>query len=186
MDNIRKAHNLVKRNLIQKVVPTGAHVLDVGCGRGGDLQKWAHCAVKLDACDPDKGALEEAIFAFEKAARDEAPELRATALNNLAIAQARSGDYSSARASWLEAKKLRPRDPSIQRNLDLLEARTSFVVAHRLSTLRNADRLLVLERGKLVGFGTHDALLGDCPVYRRMWQAQQLRTQDERLQIEQS
>jgi len=60
MDSIRKAHNLVKRNLIQKVVPIGAHVLDVGCGRGGDLQKWAHCGVRLDACDPDKGALDEA------------------------------------------------------------------------------------------------------------------------------
>ncbi len=56
----------------------------------------------------------------------------------------------------------------------LLEARTSFVVAHRLSTLRNADRLLVLDRGRCVGFGPHEALLRDCALYRRLWESQQL------------
>lgn len=56
----------------------------------------------------------------------------------------------------------------------LLETRTSFVVAHRLSTLRNADRLLVLDHGKCVGFGKHDALLRDCPIYRRLWDSQKL------------
>ena len=41
----------------------------------------------------------------------------------------------------------------------LIEGRTTFAIAHRLSTLRNASRLMVMERGKLVELGTHDELL---------------------------
>ncbi|BDI33810.1 ABC transporter [Capsulimonas corticalis] len=41
----------------------------------------------------------------------------------------------------------------------LVAGRTTFAIAHRLSTLRNADRLMVIERGKLVELGTHDELL---------------------------
>jgi ABC-type multidrug transport system fused ATPase/permease subunit len=68
----------------------------------------------------------------------------------------------------------------------LLESRTSFVVAHRLSTLRNANRLLVLERGRCVGFGPHDQLLHDCPLYRRLWESQLLSAPREYRQIEQA
>ncbi len=59
----------------------------------------------------------------------------------------------------------------------LLQQRTSFVVAHRLSTLRNADRLLVLDRGELVGDGTHEQLLVSCDIYRRLWESQLLTAQ---------
>jgi ABC-type multidrug transport system fused ATPase/permease subunit len=68
----------------------------------------------------------------------------------------------------------------------LLESRTSFVVAHRLSTLRNADRLLVLEGGRCVGFGPHEELLHDCPLYRQLWESQQLADPRDSRQIEQT
>ncbi|MEQ1728544.1 MAG: peptidase domain-containing ABC transporter [Vicinamibacterales bacterium] len=49
---------------------------------------------------------------------------------------------------------------AVQQNIDsLLEGRTAFVIAHRLSTVRNADVILVLERGKLVEQGSHDELM---------------------------
>ena len=48
----------------------------------------------------------------------------------------------------------------MQQNIGaLLEGRTVFVIAHRLSTVRNADITLVLERGRLVEHGTHDELM---------------------------
>jgi len=66
-------------------------------------------------------------------------------------------------------------EKEVQRAIDqLMIGRTTFVIAHRLSTLRKADKLLVLEAGRCVGFDTHEALLGDCPVYKRLWQAQYL------------
>ena len=54
----------------------------------------------------------------------------------------------------------------VKRNIDrLLEGRTAFVVAHRLSTIRNADVIVVLERGRLVEKGSHDELLARKGVY---------------------
>lgn len=54
----------------------------------------------------------------------------------------------------------------------LMEGRTTFVIAHRLSTLRRANRLVVLDEGRLVGLGTHDELLATCPTYRGLWGTQ--------------
>ena len=49
---------------------------------------------------------------------------------------------------------------AVKENIDqLLEGRTSFVIAHRLSTVRNADLILVIEKGRLVEQGTHDDLM---------------------------
>ena len=60
MEVIRKNHNDAKRNLIQSVSKEGEHILDVGCGFGGDLQKWHKCGVNINMCDPEPSALEEA------------------------------------------------------------------------------------------------------------------------------
>ncbi|MFN5651519.1 MAG: ATP-binding cassette domain-containing protein, partial [Actinomycetes bacterium] len=46
------------------------------------------------------------------------------------------------------------------------------VVAQRVSTIRNADRILVLEDGEAVGIGTHDELLSTCPTYQEIVESQ--------------
>ena len=57
----------------------------------------------------------------------------------------------------------------VQQSLErLLEGRTSFVVAHRLSTIRRADRILVIDDGQIIEQGTHAELLRDGRVYPRL------------------
>ena len=60
MDAIRKLHNGFKRALIEEHVREGDHVLDVGSGFGGDLQKYRARGCRFGMCDPCPEALEEA------------------------------------------------------------------------------------------------------------------------------
>jgi ABC-type multidrug transport system fused ATPase/permease subunit len=46
--------------------------------------------------------------------------------------------------------------------------RTTFIIAHRLNTVRDADRILVVSDGRIVGDGQHDALVASCPAYARL------------------
>ena len=55
---------------------------------------------------------------------------------------------------------------------NLMANRTVFVIAHRLSTVRRADRILVLERGTIVDEGSHDDLLSRLGTYRRLYDLQ--------------
>ncbi len=55
---------------------------------------------------------------------------------------------------------------------ELMEGRTSFIVAHRLSTVRHADQILVLSEGRIVERGTHEELLQNGTVYRQLHEAQ--------------
>jgi ATP-binding cassette subfamily B protein len=51
----------------------------------------------------------------------------------------------------------------------LLEGRTGIVIAHRLATIRGADRIIVLREGHIVETGTHDALLGQRGLYATLY-----------------
>ena len=54
----------------------------------------------------------------------------------------------------------------------MMEGRTSFIVAHRLSTIREADVILVMQDGHIVEQGTHDQLLARDGFYARLYNSQ--------------
>jgi ATP-binding cassette subfamily B protein len=55
---------------------------------------------------------------------------------------------------------------------NLIQGRTTIAIAHRLSTLRRADRLVIVERGRIVEVGPHSQLLERQGTYARLYRAQ--------------
>jgi len=64
---------------------------------------------------------------------------------------------------------------------ELMRGRTTFVIAQRLRTVKNADQILVLDRGEIVERGRHDELLARNGLYRRIYELE-LKDQEEAFQ----
>lgn len=54
----------------------------------------------------------------------------------------------------------------------LMKGRTTLIVAHRLSTVLNANRIIVMDRGKIAAIGSHTSLMRQCPIYQRFAELQ--------------
>ena len=64
-------------------------------------------------------------------------------------------------------------ESEIQKDLEkLLEGRTSIIIAHRLSTIMKADKIIVLEGGKIVQTGSHNTLINKPGLYKKLWNLQ--------------
>ena len=64
-------------------------------------------------------------------------------------------------------------EAAIQRSLDVITAhRTTIVIAHRLSTVRNADCIYVMQNGSIIECGTHDQLVAESRLYADLWRVQ--------------
>jgi ATP-binding cassette, subfamily B, bacterial len=136
---------------------------------------------RLDASDPEIEAAARAAYAHDFIMRlpqgydtllgDEGTQLSGGERQRVSIARAVLRDApilildeptssldARAEAHVLSALKVLMRD------------RTTFVIAHRLSTVRHADKILVLDEGRVAGIGTHDENIEQVPLYRELCQ----------------
>ena len=75
-------------------------------------------------------------------------------------------------------------EAAIQRSLDRITAeRTTLVIAHRLSTVRHADRIVVMDQGRIVESGSHEELIAAGGAYVNLWRVQAGLRQDEALAL---
>jgi ATP-binding cassette subfamily B protein len=81
--------------------------------------------------------------------------------------------------SFVDAKT----ENEIQAAIDeAMKGRTSFIIAQRLSTIKNADRIMVLDDGRIVEFGTHHQLMSNEGIYKRIYETQFLEKAPEAVQ----
>ena len=71
---------------------------------------------------------------------------------------------------WSWNGKLEPE--KLRRQIRSRYRATCVIVAQRISSIRHAEHILVLEEGRCLGYGTHEELLRDCPLYREIYQIQ--------------
>ena len=134
---------------------------------------------RLDATDAEVRDACEAAFAsdfiaqlpqgFDSDLGERGVRLSGGQRQRLAIARAILADRPvlllDEATSALDAESER----MVQRALErLMAGRTVLIIAHRLATVRHADRIAVMEEGRLAAVGTHDELLGTSPLYARL------------------
>jgi ATP-binding cassette subfamily B multidrug efflux pump len=71
--------------------------------------------------------------------------------------------------SFVDAKTEQDIQEAIE---EAMKGRTTFMIAQRLSTIKNADRIMVLDNGKIVEFGTHNELMAQGRIYKRIYETQ--------------
>jgi len=152
------------------------------------VQQNIRCA-KPDATDPEVEEAARAAYVHDDIMALPNGYETVVGLGGRELSRGQAQRINVARALLRDARLLVLDEPTssldavaeaeVQQSIDrLMQGRTCFIVAHRLSTLRNADRLIVLEHGRCVAIGRHAELIESCELYRRLWQLQVLDDMD--------
>jgi ATP-binding cassette subfamily B protein len=80
--------------------------------------------------------------------------------------------------SFVDAKTEKEIQEAVE---EAMKGRTSFIIAQRLSTIKNADRIMILDNGEIIEFGTHAELMARNSVYRRIYETQFLEKTSEKI-----
>ncbi|AKU95910.1 Lipid A export ATP-binding/permease protein MsbA [Labilithrix luteola] len=143
---------------------------NIGFGRPTATREEIAAASRLAHCDEFVRQLEDGLDTVvgERGVKLSGGQRQRVAIARAILADARVLVLDEATSSLDSLSETAIREAMVT----LRKGRTSFVIAHRLSTVRSADLILVLDRGAIVERGTHEELLARPSRYRTLYEAQ--------------
>ena len=142
---------------------------NIRLGKPGASDEEVFAAARAAQCEEFIGRLEHG---WDTAAGDAGKQLSGGERQRIAIARAILKDAPIVILDEATAFTDPENEDKIQRSIMALsKGKTLLVIAHRLSTVQNADQIVVLEKGQIVGRGTQSELLSQCPLYQMLWAA---------------
>ena len=142
---------------------------NIRLGKPGASDEEVFAAARAAQCEEFIGRLEHG---WDTAAGDAGKQLSGGERQRIAIARAILKDAPIVILDEATASVDPENEDKIQRSIMALsKGKTLLVIAHRLSTVQNADQIVVLEKGQIVDQGTQSELLSRCPLYQTLWAA---------------
>lgn len=142
---------------------------NIRLGKPGASDEEVFAAARAAQCEEFIGRLEHG---WDTAAGDAGKQLSGGERQRIAIARAILKDAPIVILDEATAFTDPENEDKIQRSIMALsKGKTLLVIAHRLSTVQNADQIVVLEKGQIVDQGTQRELLSRCPLYQTLWAA---------------
>lgn len=142
---------------------------NIRLGKPGASDEEVFAAARAAQCEEFIGRLEHG---WDTAAGDAGKQLSGGERQRIAIARAILKDAPIVILDEATAFTDPENEDKIQRSIMALsKGKTLLVIAHRLSTVQNADQIVVLEKGQIVDQGTQRELLSRCPLYQMLWAA---------------
>lgn len=173
--DVRKVRQMSLRSQIA-VVPQDVHLFGVSIMeniRYGRLDASDEEVMEAAKAAQAHGFISESADGYHSLVGERGVKLSGGQRQRIAIARAILKDPAILLLDEATSSLDSESEAAVQQALDhLMQSRTSFVIAHRLSTVRNADTIIVLDAGRVVEVGTHQNLIAADGLYRRLYDLQ--------------
>jgi ATP-binding cassette subfamily B protein len=167
LDDLRRAIGLVSQEVF---LFHGSVAENIAYGSFGASLAAIEKAARLAEAD---GFIADLPYGYDTIVGERGQRLSGGQRQRLALARAILKDPPVLILDEATAAVDNETEAAIQRSLDLITAqRTTIVIAHRLSTVRRADRIVVMQEGRIVETGRHDDLLLRGQAYADLWRVQ--------------